>query len=41
MEKNPTVWRKFENESNPKFCFIRKETRSYDVSVLMNHQSEL
>ena len=37
MEKNPAVWRKFEELCNLKGWFLVKESRRYDVSVLINH----
>ena len=38
MEKNPTVWRKIENDVVQSEEFIVKENHSYNVSVLINQE---
>ena len=40
MEKNPTMGRKIENQSNPSEEFNMKESQRYNVSVLMNHHQD-
>ena len=39
-KKNPTVWRKLENKVIQSDEFIMKESRRYNVSILISHHQD-